>query len=166
MLGDEARVAQEAGQTAGAAGEFRRGADRRRRPTPMFSRYVLWGGRRRHVRRTEEREGAFVDVHSAGVFVIVVGIVALNLLDAWFTLLFLSHGGQELNPMVQLVLDMGGHPWPFLLLKTVGIGCLCAFLVLTKNFRSARFGLWFVLVGYSVLLAWHFYLLQWLHLVP
>jgi hypothetical protein len=146
--------------------ERRSGPDRRQRPTPIFSRYALFGGRRRTVRRDDEREGAFVDVHGPRILLMTVSIVALNLLDAWFTLLFLSHGGQELNPMVQLVLDMGGHPWPFLLLKTVGIGCLCAFLVLTKNFRSARFGLWFVLVGYSVLLAWHFYLLQWLHLVP
>lgn len=148
------------------AAERRSGPDRRRRPTPMFSRYALFGGRRRTVRRDGEREGAFVDVHGPRILLMTVSIVALNLLDAWFTLLFLSHGGQEMNPLVQYVLDLGGHPWPFLLLKTVGIGLLCAFLVVTKHFRSARFGLWFVLGGYSVLLAWHFYLLQWLHLVP
>lgn len=148
------------------AAERRGGPDRRRRPTPMLSRYALFGGRRRTVRRVEEREGAFVDVHGPRLLLMTVSIVALNMLDAWFTLLFLSHGGQELNPLVQLVLDLGGHPWPFLLMKTVGIGCLCAFLVLTKHFRSARIGLWFVLVGYSALLAWHFYLLQWLHWVP
>ncbi|MCA3009042.1 MAG: hypothetical protein INH34_11770 [Phycisphaerales bacterium] len=159
MLGDEARVAQEAGQTAGAAGEFRRGADRRRRPTPMFSRYVLWGGRRRHVRRTEEREGAFVDVHSAGVFVIVVGIVALNLLDAWFTLLFLSHGGQELNPIVQWLLESEWHPWPFVGMKTLGIGIACMFLAMARNFQAARLGLWTVFLGYTCLLGWHLYLL-------
>lgn len=159
MLGDEVRVAQEAGQAAGAAGEFRRGADRRRRPTPMISRYVLWGGRRRHVRRTEEREGAFVDVHGAGIFVIVVGIVALNLLDAWFTLLFLSHGGQELNPIVQLLLDSEWHPWPFVGMKTFGIGIACMFLALARNFQAARLGLWAVFLGYTCLLGWHLYLL-------
>ena len=130
--------------THNKAAERRSGPDRRQRPTPMLSRYALFGGRRRTVRRDEEREGAFVDVHGPRILLMTVSIVALNLLDAWFTLLFLSHGGQELNPMVQFVLDLGGHPWPFLLLKTVGIGCLCAFLVLTKNFRSARFGLWFL----------------------
>ena len=46
--------------------------------------------------------------------------------------------------------------------RTVGIGVLCAFLVVTKNFRAARLGLWFVLVGYSVLLAWHLVLYQYL----
>ena len=130
----------------------------------MWSRHAIFGGRRRTVRRADERDGAFVDVHGPRIFLLVVAIVSLNFLDAWFTLLFLSHGGEELNPMVQTVLDMGGHPWPFVLLKTVGIGFACAFLTMTKHFRCARFGLWFVFVGYSVLLAWHFHLLQWLEL--
>jgi hypothetical protein len=139
-------------------------SDRRRRATRMWSRHSLFGGRRRTVRRADERDGAFVDVHGPRLFALVMVIVALNLLDAWFTLLFLSHGGRELNPVVQSVLDFG-HPWPFLLMKTLGIGCACAFLTLTKNFRSARWGLWFVLAGYSALLGWHCHLLQCLHLV-
>jgi hypothetical protein len=131
----------------------------------MWSRYVLFGGRRRSIRRTEERAGAFVDVHGPGMLFVVLAVVALNVLDAWYTVLFLSHGGEELNPFVQVVLDLGSHPWPFLLLKTLGIGLACAFLMLAKNFRSARLGLAFVLVGYTLLLGWHLWLLQWLHLV-
>jgi hypothetical protein len=128
----------------------------------MFSRFVLRGGRRRKVRREEERDGAFVDIHGAGVLLVVLSIVALNLLDAFFTLLFLSHGGTELNPAVQWVLDSTWHPWPFLLMKTVGIGIACAFLMMAKHFRSARVGMAFVLVGYAVLLGWHLTLLQYL----
>ena len=124
----------------------------------MFSRYVFRGGRRRDVRRIDQREGAFVDIHGRAVLFMVVAIVVLNLLDAAFTLLFLSHGGQELNPFVQVVLDFSGHPWPFVLLKTLGIGLACVFLVLTKNFRPAQIGLWAVLIGYTVLLGWHLYL--------
>jgi hypothetical protein len=138
--------------------------DRRQRPTPMWSRHALLGGRRRTVRRGHEREGAFVDVHGPRLFALVLLIVALNLLDAWFTLLFLAHGGTELNPLVQLVLDFGAHPWPFLLLKTVGIGTACAFLALAKHFRPARIGLWLVAAGYAALLVWHLYLLSWLQL--
>lgn len=130
----------------------------------MFSRYALFGGRRRTVRRDDERAGAFVDVHGPRLFAVVLAIIALNLLDAWFTLLFLSHGGRELNPLVQAVLDLGGHPWPFLLVKTLGIGAACLFLAVTKHYRSARLGLGIVFVGYSALLAWHFFLLQRLEL--
>ncbi|MBL8733493.1 MAG: hypothetical protein JNN13_14070 [Planctomycetes bacterium] len=140
--------------------EQRSGRDRRQRPTPMFSRYTFFGGRRRTVRRTEEREGAFVDVHGPRLLVLALAVVALNVLDAWFTLLFLAHGGAEMNPAVQWVLDSTAHPWPFLLLKTIGIGSACAFLVVTKNFRPARIGLWFVFGGYALLLAWHLYLLR------
>jgi len=50
------------------------------------------------------------------------------------------------------------HPWPFVLLKTVGIGIACMFLIMAKNFRPARYGLWFVFGGYSLLLCWHLYL--------
>ena len=89
---------------------------------------------------------------------IALAVVALNLLDAWFTLLFLSHGGTELNPIVQQVLESDWHPWPFVLMKTLGIGLACAFLIMAKYFRPARYGLWFVFVGYSVLLCWHLYL--------
>jgi hypothetical protein len=146
-----------------APADERRGqSDRRHRPTPMWSRFMVSGGRRRTIRRAEEREGAFVDAHGPGILAIALAIIALNLLDAWFTLLFLSHGGKELNPFVQVVLDMGSHPWPFLLLKTIGIGCACAFLVITKNFRPARIGIIAVLIGYTALLGWHLYLLQWL----
>ena len=47
-----------------------------------------------------------------------------------------------------------------MLLKTIGIGVACAFLIVAKHFRSARWGMGFVVVGYSVLLGWHLFLLQ------
>lgn len=130
----------------------------RRKPQSVFAWHTWFGGRRRTVRREWEREGAIVDVHGPRLLVMAVLIVALNLLDAWFTLLFLSHGGQELNPMVQLMLDLGSHPWPFLIFKTIGIGLAVTLLVLAKNFKPARIGLWIVLVGYTVLLGWHLFL--------
>lgn len=131
----------------------------------MFSRYTFFGGRRRQARRADERDGSFVDIHGSYVFLVVMAIVVLNLADAWFTLLFLSHGGRELNPFVQVVLDMSSHPWPFLILKTIGIGIACSFLAVTKNFRSARIGMGIVFGGYLLLLGWHLYLLSWLDLV-
>jgi hypothetical protein len=153
-------VREAAAENTNAGDSRHPGSDRRARPTPMLSRHAFFGGRRRAMRRADERDGAFVDVHGARLFVLIMAIVALNLLDAWFTLLFLAHGGRELNPLVQGVLDLASHPWPFLLFKTLGIGLACCFLTLTKNFRSARLGLWIVFAGYSVLLGWHFYLLS------
>jgi hypothetical protein len=127
----------------------------------MFCRFTFLGGRRRGGRRDGENDGTFVDVHGPALFAIVTGIVALNLLDAWFTLLFLSHGGRELNPLVDTILGWGN--WPFVVFKTIGIGLCMVFLVLTKNFRAARIGIGVVLAGYGALLGWHLYLLHWLN---
>ncbi len=135
----------------------RRTIDRRRRPTAMFSRYTFFGGRRQHVRRLDDEQEVFVDRYGSGLLLAVLGVVLLNLADAYFTLLFLAHGGQELNPLVDRVLAYGPHV--FILFKTLGIGVCAGFLTLTKNFRAARIGLWIVLIGYSLLLCWHLLLL-------
>ncbi len=134
-----------------------RGVDRRTRPTPFLSRYALYGGRRRSAgRRASDGREVFVDLHGAGLWTVVLAIVALNILDAWFTVFFLSHGGQELNPIIESILHLG--TWPFIALKSVGIGLCVAVLTIAKNFRYARLGLGCVLVGYSALLGWHFWL--------
>lgn len=136
---------------------MRRGLDRRREPTPMFSRYALLGGRRRNGgRRPGEAEDVFVDQHGPALFLVVLGIVALNFLDAWFTMFFLSHGGEELNPVMDFVIRTGTVP--FILAKSVGIGLCVAVLTVSKTFRFARIGLAVVLVGYAVLFGWHLWL--------
>ena len=135
----------------------RRGLDRRRRPTPMLSRWALFGGRRRGARRAGERANEFVDVHGTGMFLVVTAILMLNYLDAWFTMYFLSHGGTELNPLVDAVIGMG--VMPFIFLKSLGIGFCVLVLTMTKNFAVARFGMGVILVGYTALLGWHLYLL-------
>lgn len=133
--------------------------DRRRMPTPMLSRFTLFGGRRRTGgRRDGEQDGVFVDVHGWVLFSAVLAIVGLNFLDAWFTIFFLSLGGQELNPVIDWVLGKG--TWAFIAVKSVGIGVCVAVLTITKNFRIARAGLISVLGGYSALLLWHLHLLR------
>jgi Domain of unknown function (DUF5658) len=136
----------------------RRGGDRRQRPTPMLCRETLFGGRRGNVRRRTERSGSFVDSHGPGLLSLCLLIVLLNVLDAWFTLLYLAHGGREMNPFVQHILDWS--TLGFLAFKTMGIGVCVAYLVLTKNFLAARIGLAVVVAGYLALLGWHLSLLH------
>ena len=119
----------------------------------MLSRFSFYGGRRQGQRRIADDPATFVDVYGARLFLVVLAILGLNLLDAWFTLLVLAHGGRELNPFVQRVLDYG--PVPFVAFKTLGIGICVGFLTITKNFGAARIGLSTVLVGYLILLGWH-----------
>lgn len=130
--------------------------DRRFRPTPLLCRYTVLGGRRQIGRRVGETAGVFVDQHGLTLFSVALAIVALNILDAWFTVFLISHGGSEMNPIVQWILDLGIAP--FIFCKSVGIGICLAFLTLTKNFRVSRIGLGTVLVGYFALLLWHLHL--------
>lgn len=127
--------------------------DRRDRPTPMFSRYAWHGGRRASPRRMDEIEGAYVDLHGPGLFLTVTVIAMLNFLDAFFTILYLSFGGHELNPVVQQSLELG-MPW-FIGLKSVGIGLCLVFLTMTKNSQFSRLGLAVIFTGYLALICWH-----------
>ena len=135
----------------------RRAGSGRRRSGAVFSWFRLHGGRRYYGgRRAADDPECFVDMHGPWLFLAAVVIVALNFLDAWFTVYFLSVGGQELNPMVDWVLSQG--TWAFVLMKSLGIGVCVAVLTMTKNFKLARIGIAIVLVGYSALLGWHLYL--------
>ena len=136
----------------------RKGADRRRKRSGI-SRYSFFGGRRCAARRKEEAYGYIADQHGVVLFLTVAAIAVLNILDAFYTMLFLSHGATELNPFVDGLLQLGGV-WPFVIVKSVGIGVCVGFLTLTKNFWASRIGLALVLIGYSGLLAWHLHLLQ------
>ncbi|MFQ5506846.1 MAG: DUF5658 family protein, partial [Planctomycetota bacterium] len=74
----------------------------------------------------------------------------------YFTLLLLSHGGEELNPVAPWLIERG--TWTFIAAKTFGIGLCTATLVVIKNCRGAKTGIGLVALLYFVLLCWHFYL--------
>lgn len=141
----------------GFDGALRRGPDRRKRPTPRFSRYSLWGGRRRDVRRDEEREGTFVDQYSGRLFLLMVWIGLMNIGDSFFTLLHLQAGGIELNPFAAMLLGTGRTG--FVVAKSLLISIPLLVLCLHKNFHLARVGLWVAAGCYSVLFLYHIYLL-------
>src|SRR6188508_1918482 len=93
-----------------------RGPDRRRRPTPMISRWVLVG-RRRGGRREGERAFVYVDRPGAWAFAGFFAILGLSILDAAFTLALLRHGATEANPVMQAALHLGDGPFVFI--KTI-----------------------------------------------
>jgi len=137
--------------------DLRSGKDRRRRATPVVSRYTFFGGRREADRRAVDGGETFVDRYPQTLFLIASGVLLLNMLDAYFTLLLLSHGGEELNPVADWLLYTG-H-WAFILTKTVGIGLCTMTLVMIHRFRGAKFGICLVGFLYLLLLGWHFLLM-------
>ena len=137
-------------------GADRRVRDRRNRPTPFMSRFTFVGGNRARGRRAGEDTAIFVDLYGQTLFLVGTLILLLNMLDAWFTIMLLGIGGEEVNPVANLMLNSGTGT--FLFVKTAGIGVCTAVLIMIKNFRGAKLGLGIVVCAYSVLLVWHFYL--------
>jgi hypothetical protein len=133
-------------------GEERRGADRRGVPTRPWSGLVT-PSRRSQGRRESDREG-YVDRYTKQDVVLLLTIFLLNVGDALMTLLWLDRGGREANPIMDFFLDIG--PWAFLVQKCLVVGLWLVILVVHKNFRLARIGLYSALVVYGTLMIVHF----------
>ena len=134
--------------------ERRERVDRRRRPTRPWDGLRGWNRRSRARRRAEEQ--AYVDVFSSRDGLLLIAIFLLNLLDAGFTLVYLSRGGTEANPAMARLLAVSSHA--FLAQKCAIVALWLLFLMVHKNFRVARYGLWSLLALYSGVLVYHFVL--------
>lgn len=150
---DAGPVPQDAPAAGVAADAATRGPDRRRRRTPRFSRYMVAGGRRRHIRRTEEREGAFVDAYDPVLLFGLLWIAFMNAGDSFFTLVHLQNGGTEVNPVAAMLLGTGRMG--FVLLKSGVIAAALCVLCVHKNFHIARIGMWTAAAAYTLLFAYH-----------
>ncbi len=135
----------------------RRTGDRRRRPTPLLSRYTLFGGRRLGDRRGGGAAGSYVDRYSPGLAVSLVAVGVLCALDAVFTLLYLQKNGTEANPIMDALIHATGAR-TFVVVKclvtNVGLVVLCAH----KNFPLVRAVIGGLLAVYSALFVYHIYL--------
>jgi len=125
--------------------------DRRKRPTPMLSRYSFFGGRRR-----SREPNTYTDNYGAFALSVMLLLNALNVLDSFFTLLYLQRGGAEANPIAAWMLSHG--PAGFILLKTCFFGFASAILCLHKNFGRARVGIWIATAAYGLLMLYHMFL--------
>jgi hypothetical protein len=130
--------------------------DRRLAPTPFWSAF-LGLRRRRHGRRAGERDGIYVDRFARRDVALVVAILVLNIFDAFFTLIWLQRGGAEGNPVMAWVLEQGDGL--FLVQKCFVVSIWLLLLVVHKNFRAARLGLWSLAAIYSLLILYHFALI-------
>ena len=83
--------------------ERRERHDRRRRPT-WASRQFWYGGRRRGSRREEDGWGGYGDIYDWRISAAVLGLLVLGICDATFTLMLISAGAEELNPVMAAAL--------------------------------------------------------------
>ena len=101
--------------------------DRRKRPTPALSTFILRGRRRSFRRKEDQERGGYVDLYGSGLLFLIVLIVGLNILDALLTMMILEDGGLEMNPIVHSVIQIYGDRfwiWKFAMVS-VSLILLC-----------------------------------------
>ena len=131
--------------------------DRRRKPTPVLSRYSL-AGRRKAVRREEDRKRhIYVDQYSLRFFVLLLAILLLGTADAFLTLYHVHvNNAEELNPIMDFFL--GVSPKLFFNVKYILTALCLTVLCLHKNLPIVRYLLGVVLLIYFVIVLNHIYL--------
>lgn len=144
-------------QPLGSPPSQQRGADRRQRPTPRLSRFSFRGGRRRDARRGGEGVNSFVDQYGLTVWGLLLWVALMNAADSFFTLLHLQNGAVEVNPFAVWMLSTGRLG--FVALKSILITLPLVVLCLHKNFPLARIGLFIAAGTYTLLCAYHVWLL-------
>lgn len=145
-------------ESASSQGAERRGpSDRRRKPTPMFSRYSIWGGRRHHVRRASDTQGVYVDRLATPIAAVVLLTFFFHCLDALFTVAHLAQGGRELNPFMDYFLQRNVGTFVIVKLGIAGLGL--SFLAIHKNFPGVRLGISGLFLLYAGVVGYHLFLI-------
>ena len=91
--------------------------DRRDQPTRGLSKFVFYGRRSEFRRQKDQGRGGYVDRYGSGLLFLLVLILGLNVLDALLTMMILSDGGCELNPIARSAIQLCGDGfwiWKFL----------------------------------------------------
>lgn len=132
--------------------------DRRRCPTPIISRYTFYGGRRKTVRRDEDKSiNIYVDLYSTRLLIAVMFLLILSCLDAFLTLELIDKGRViEANPLMAFFLEYGTTP--FTVIKFVITAFCLVILCLFKNVRITRLCLPFALKMYLLVVIYELYL--------
>ncbi|MDC1295126.1 DUF5658 family protein [Myxococcota bacterium] len=132
-------------------GSDRRAGDRRDAPTRPWTSFFT--PKRRATGRRDEDHSSYVDRYTRRDVALLISIFLLNVGDALFTMRWLNRGGLEANPVMDFFLDIG--PGAFLAQKCLVVGFWLLILLVHKNFRFARAGLYASLAVYAVLMAIH-----------
>lgn len=96
-------------------------ADRRARPTSCWSALRL-RGRRRGFRRAGEGRHGYVDCPTPYMALLVLWVTLSSACDAFLTLLYISNGGAEANPLMAWVLAYGSTMFVGLKMSMTCIG--------------------------------------------
>ena len=136
--------------------------DRRQSRIPSL-RFLIFGGRRRQVRREEDMKGIVImDSYSQSLFVVIIGILCLSLIDAVMTLHLIGHGAKEINPVMAYFLDKGTVI--FIAAKYILTSAAVIIILLVKNaylpktrIRSNNLFA-FAVISFALVIIWEIFL--------
>ena len=132
-------------------------------PYRISWRHFIFGGRRAHLRREQDRRGFnLVDRYQSRLMLLIVLLMCLSVADGFLTLHLLDNGMYEVNPIMDYLVGLG--PGVFLagkfLFTSFGVTCLVVvsnsymfgFRVRVKSLLPA------VIALYAVVILWDTYL--------
>ena len=107
------------------ATEYRKnGADRRQRKIPKL-RYLLHGGRRSRIRRTEDtRKMVLLDSYDWKYLVQISFLLVLSLADGFFTLSLIRNGVDEAIPYWDLLIEHNQLAYLIVKYSLTAVGCI------------------------------------------
>lgn len=132
-------------------------SDRRKSPTPIFSRYTF-GGRRKGVRRKSDREKhIYVDRYGIQLFLLILAIILLGIADAFYTLYHVHvNYAIEINPIMNFLLGKSSNI--FFHVKYLLTALCLIVLCLHKNIPIVRLLLIVIFFIYLAIIFNHIYL--------
>jgi hypothetical protein len=141
--------------------ERRSGQDRRQQ---QLSKRLFVKGLRESMRRADDRNRiAILDRYKSPLFIGMMIVLSLSIFDGILTLILLSQGAQELNPVMRYYLNHG--PQVFILVK-YGLTVLPMLMILFANEALAsryRIGAGMLFYAFAAffggVVIWEFYLL-------
>jgi uncharacterized protein DUF5658 len=128
---------------------------------------VLYGSfnprRRRPARRLLEARYHSLDWHDAHLLAVAIGILLLSAADALMTMRLLDIGADEVNPIMAAVVYRSAAAFAVVKMTLTGLGVIVMVMLARYRFmRMVRVDvvMYAVLVAYSVLLAYEFWMLR------
>jgi hypothetical protein len=144
--------------------ERRSGKDRRKRQFSTLKK-LFSKGLRQSMRRAEDRNCIIVfDRYKKSLAVAILAVLSLSLLDALLTLILISHGAKELNPVMEYYLNCGTDEFVFVKFGLTVFPMLMILFAkdaLITRYRINISILFHVFAAFFVLvIVWEFYLLS------
>lgn len=134
--------------------------DRRSLRTRFLSRRTIFGGRRKVIRRGEDKKThILVDSYGLNIFIIILLLMILSISDAYLTLTLVKiHKAVEFNPIMALYLEVGNVTF-FLekfLITSIALFIFC----ILNHFTVTRISLALAIIIYSGLVYYELSLLN------